>query len=189
MFPARIRRKMRGKERTHLSDAMQECFGKVPALEARFHPLDNSTPEIVSAFGVHRRVTDHGKLVRNRGDEDQDSVPQQRLVHFQLCEASGSRMERVLRFPAADEDAYLSACPFFGGGNGRHNSVVIDSLEKMTRFHAESRFKSPAAARAATAAVAAATGKSTTATPAGKPAATPTSAASEPPDPAGAARP
>jgi hypothetical protein len=127
--------------------------------------------------------------VGDRGDEDQHSVPQRRLIHFQFCEASTGRLKRVARFLSADEDAYLPAAPFFCGADGRHNSVVIDSFEEMMRFHAESRLESPAAARAATTAVTSAAGKSSTPTTStsARVSATPTAAA-DPPDPAGTAR-
>ena len=45
-------------------------------------------------------------------------------------------MERIVRFSSGDENPYLTARAFFGGRNSRHNSVVIDSLEEMMRFHA-----------------------------------------------------
>jgi hypothetical protein len=155
--------------------------------EARLHPLDHCTPEIVSAFGVHSGVSDYRKLVRDRGDEDQDGVPQRRLVHFEPREASTGRMKRVVRLASTDEDAYLPACSFFGGGNGRHNSVVIDSLEEMMRFH-NSRFELPAAACAATAAVTSATGKSATPTPSTGVSAAASPSSADPPDTAGPAR-
>jgi len=47
-------------------------------------------------------------------------------------------MERVARFVATDENPDLTAGSFFGGGDGLHNSVVIDSLEEMMWFHAVS---------------------------------------------------
>jgi hypothetical protein len=132
---------MRGKQYAHLFDAMHKRFGKVTTLEARLHPLNDFTPEIVSTFGVHAGIPDHRKSMRHRRDEDQYCVPRRCPVHFQLCKAKSSRTECVVRFSAANEDAYLAARPFFGSGNGRHNSVVIDSLEEMLRFHAESSIR------------------------------------------------
>ena len=58
---------------------------------------------------------------------------------MQLCEAKTGRMERVARFLATDENPDLTAGSFFGGGDGLHNSVVIDSLEEMMWFHAVSQ--------------------------------------------------
>jgi hypothetical protein len=97
---------------------MQKRFGKVTTLEARFHPFNDSMPEIFSAFGVDSDITDHRKLMRHRSDKNQYGVPQRSPIHFQLCETMASRTERVARLFSADEHAYLTAGSFFGGGNG-----------------------------------------------------------------------
>jgi hypothetical protein len=155
---------MSSKQGADLFDAMQKRFGKVATLETGLHPLDDFTPEIVSAFGVNRRVTNHRKSMRDRSDKEQYGVPQRCLVHLQLLEALASRVEWVIRFFATDKDAYFTAGPFFSAGDRRHNSVVIDSLEEMIGFHARSLFESPTTARAATAAVTAAARKASSTT-------------------------
>jgi hypothetical protein len=182
------RREMRGQQGAHLLDAMEKCFRKVTMLQARLHHLNNFSPEIVSTLGMHPSITDHRKLVRHRSDENEDGVPQWRLPHLQLREAMIGLLERMVDFSPADIDAYFAAGSSFGCGNRRHNSVVIDSLEEMMRFHAESLQESPATARTATATVPSSTGESTIAT-ASSTASTSAAAttATNPPDPSGSA--
>ena len=184
--PDCARRKMRGQQEAHLFNSMDKRFRKVTMLKARLHHLNDFSPEIVSALGVHPGITDHRKLMRHRSDENQYGVPQWRPPHFQLREAMTGRLERMVDFSPADIDTYFTARSSFGCGNRRHNSVVIDSLEEMMRFHAESLWESPTTARTATATVPSATGESTVSTAAS---ATPTStaASTNPPDPSGSA--
>ncbi len=126
---------MRGQQETHFFNSMDKGFRKVTMFEARLHYLNDLSPEIVSALGVHPGITDHRKLVRRRSDENQDGVPQRRTPHFQPREAMTSLLERMVDFSPADIDSYFTARPAFGCGNRRHNSVVVDSLEEMMRFH------------------------------------------------------
>ena len=129
---------MRGQEGAHLFDSMDKRLCKVTMLKTRLHHLNDFPPEIVSALGVHPGITDHRKLVRRRSDENQDGVPQWRTPHFQLCEAMTGLLEHTVDFSPANINTNFTARPSFGCGNRRHNSVVVDSLEEMMRFHAES---------------------------------------------------
>src|ERR1700737_156343 len=138
--PVGIGWKMRREQRADLFHAVHKCFGEITTSQARLHSLNDFTPEIIAAFGMNTSVPDHGKLMRHRSDENQHRVPQRCLIHFQSGEAKAGRMEGVARFSAADEDADITACSFFGGSNGRDNSVVVDNLQKMMRFHAKSEF-------------------------------------------------
>ena len=182
--PYRAWRKMRGQKGGNLFDSMDNRLSKVTMLKTRLHHLNDFPPEIVSALGVHPGITDHRKLMRRRSDENQDGVSQWRLPHFQLCEAMTGLLERKVDFSPANINTNFTARPSFGCGNRRHNSVVVDSLEEMMRFHAESLWKSPAAARPAATAVPTSTGESTVSTAA---ATTTTSSSSNPPDPSGSA--
>jgi hypothetical protein len=185
--PGCARRKMRGQQGTHFFNSMDKRFRKVTMFEARLHHLNDLSPEIVSALGVHSSITDHRKLMRHRSDENQDGIPQWRTPHFQLREAISGLLERPFDFSPADIDPYLTARPAFGCGNRRHNSVVIDSLEEMMRFHAESLWESPTTACTAAATVSSSTGESTVSSAAS---ATPTAtsaASTNPPDPSGSA--
>jgi hypothetical protein len=176
---------MRGQEGGNLFDSMDNRLRKVTVLKTGLHHLNDFPPEIVSALGVNPGITNHRKLVRRRGDENQDGVPQWRTPHFQLCEAVAGFLERAVDFSPANINTNFTAGPSFGCGNGRHNSVVVDSLEEMMRFHADSLWKSPTATRAAAAAVSTSTGKSTvSAAPAST---TPAAASTNPPDPSGSA--
>jgi hypothetical protein len=176
--------KMRGQQGADLFNAIQNRFRKVAMLKARLHHRNDFVPEIVSASGVHPGITDHRKLMRDWSNENQYRISQWRPPHFQLREAMISRLERMVDFTPADIDAYFTARSFLGCGNRRHNSVAVNSLEEMMRFHAESLWELPTAARTATAAVSSATGESTVSTPATT---APTAAATNPPDPSGSA--
>jgi hypothetical protein len=174
---------MRGQQETHFFNSMDKGFRKVTMFEARLHYLNDLSPEIVSALGVHSSITDHRKLMRHRSDENQDGVPQWRTPHFQPREAMTGLLERTVDFSPADIDPYFTARPAFGCGNGRHNSVVIDCLEEMMRFHAESLWESPTTACTTAATVPSSTGESTVSSAAS---ATP-AASTNPPDPSGSA--
>jgi hypothetical protein len=177
---------MRGQKGGNLFDSMDNRLSKVTMLKTRLHHLNDFPPEIVSALGVHPGITDHRKLMRRRSDENQNGVPQWRTPHFQLCEAMTGLLERTVDFSPANINTNFTARSSFGCGNRRHNSVVVDSLEEMMRFHAESLWKSPTATRAAAAAVSTSTGESTVSS---APASTTPAAASStnPPDPSGSA--
>jgi hypothetical protein len=178
---------MSRQQRAHLFNAIQKRFRKITVFKARLHHRNDFLPEIVSAFGMHPGITDHRKLMRDRSDENQYRVPQWRPPHFQLREAMTGRWERVVNLSPADIDAYFTAGSFFGCGNGRHNSVTVDSLEEMMRFHAESLWESPTATRTATATVPSAAGESTVSTPATATAIPTATTAANPPDPSGSA--
>lgn len=126
---------MRSQKGGNLFDSMDNRLSKVTVLKTRLHHLNDFPPEIVSALGVHPGITDHRKLVRRRSDENQDGVPQRRTPHFQFCEAMTSLLERMVDFSPANINTNFTARPSFGCGNRRHNSVVVDSLEEMMRFH------------------------------------------------------
>jgi hypothetical protein len=177
---------MRGQKGANLFDSMDNRLSKVTMLKTRLHHLNDFPPEIVSALGVHPGITDHRKLMRRRSDENQNGVPQWRTPHFQLCEAMTGLLERTVDFSPANINTNFTARSSFGCGNRRHNSVVVDSLEEMMRFHAESLWKSPTATRTAAAAVSTSTGESTVSS---APASTTTAASSStnPPDPSGSA--
>src|SRR5208283_1334737 len=88
----------------------------------------------------------------------------------------------------ADINTNLAAGSCFSFRDRSHDPIVVNGLDKMTRFHRGGRLKSPTATCAATAAISPAAGEAATAAAppsVRKPATVATTAAANKPDPAG----
>src|SRR5580704_17185337 len=184
----RQRRKMLGENLPDVCHSDHYCFRKISTFQQRFHSSDHAAPKTISALSMDRRVADDSELVRLRRQENHHGIPHRSAIHLQLEEAAVGKSQRVDSLVMAYIYANLSARPFFCRGDRRYNLLVIDGLQELVRFHAESPIGSPATTRTATATVTSASRKPTTTATTGVAASTAAAASSYPPDTSGSAR-
>ena len=142
-------------------------FTKITAHGVRQFP-----PEDIPAFRMNRFITDHGKLVGTRGNEDQYTIPCRGLVHAQAQKFRLRGGHWIVNVFWGNADADFAGGFLFGFADGRDDGVVLHMFGKGFRVH-----KLPAPSRAAAAKAAAAAGKSAATATAESASSTKTSAA------------
>ncbi len=120
---------------TRTSDRLDECVGKLLALEMATHRLHESFPKFGPTFLMHSLIAHDRKLLRARRDEDENAIALAGPRHTELLELLAPRAYRVGHFAALNENADLARSRRFRRGDRPNDAVVLQLSDKFFRAH------------------------------------------------------
>ena len=107
------------------------------------HPIDKTLPELLAAFFVDRLVADHGKLVRTRSDENQNSIAFVRFMQPEFVKFLLRGDKRITaQIAALDINADLARSFRFRLSDRLHDAIVLELADKFFRAHFVTSFRS-----------------------------------------------
>jgi len=128
---ARLFRKVLREEITGFRNRLDQRVTETFILKLRSHRIDQLLPECVAAFFVNAAITDHGKFLHPRRDENQDAVALASIGHPEFVELLLRRGDGIADRASLNVNANLPGRFRFRRRDRLHDPVVIQFKKEI----------------------------------------------------------
>jgi hypothetical protein len=126
-----------GRERVaDLMDCFNQGVAEFFVFKMAAHPIDKALPELLATFFMNGLVADHGKFVRTRSDENQNSIAFVRFMYPEFVKFLLRGEKRITaQIAALDINADLARSFRFRLPDRLHNAIVLEFADEFFRAH------------------------------------------------------
>lgn len=117
------------------ADRVHDRVGEILGLKMGPHCPGQSLPKRIAAPFVHPSIANDGKLLRARGNEDEDAIALPRLGHSETLELLPGLADRVGHFAMLNEDANFARGRCFRAGNRLGDAVMFQLFDEVFCSH------------------------------------------------------